>query len=145
MHHQWKMEQTGAGLHLILIEFQWKLSISFLMAFVNPKAQEYGPCPNTRKLITVFLLTDLSLHITLWRYKLWFFLNMPGKWKTCFWQEPLSLLPSLLMKATWTPSLLLDTHCTSVSQTSQSTDDAGRRNVSWLRSFWSLWTSLVVV
>lgn len=53
-----------------------------------------------------------------------FFLNMPGKWKTCFWQEPLSLLPSLLMKATWTPSLLLDTHCTSVSQTSQSTDDA---------------------
>lgn len=43
------------------------------MAFVNPKVQEYGPHPKTRKLITVFLLTDLSLQIILWRYKLWFY------------------------------------------------------------------------
>jgi len=51
------------------------------------------------------------------------FFNMAGKWKKCFWQEPLSSLPSLLMKAAWTPLLLLDTHCIRASQSSQPTDD----------------------
>lgn len=34
--------------------------------------------------------------------------------------------------------LLRDTHCIRVSQTSQSTDDTGKLNVSWLTSFSSL-------